>query len=550
MMKKFKFILAAIVVSTFAFYSCETLDLDGTQDPDALPLSKSEPNFKLNSIQTSFVGFFYSLSEDTRGPIRMVNQFGSYNSAADPQNTQGQWSTAYASILKEIKNFKETENQAALPYHFAIAKIIESYTMVSLVDFFGDVPYTQAMLGAGNLNPGVDSGASIYDAMIVNLDEAIALLGGPVPVIRPNSDLFYNGDATKWVKLANSLKLKMYNNLRLTRDVSAPVNAILASGNIMSSNADDFNFKYNTTSSPVDSRHPDYTANYDGSPDFYLSNSYIKLMLQDKSVVDPRTRYYFYRQTSSAPSGQNLPCATNANIPICYIAGSLYWGRDHADNSGLPADGPRRSVVGLYPAGGRFDSNNYQAANTGTARNNAQGAGILNILDYSFVQFMIAELALTEPGVNGNPATLLTSAVTNNINKVMNFNTSVLVTNTGAVSTNIPTAATVTAYINAVNTNFAAATDTQAKLNVLIKEFFVASWGNGMEAYNMYRRTGMPLRNSGNLGIQSPVTAAGEFVRSFPYPANAILNNNSIEQKQITSKVFWDNNPSGTSFID
>lgn len=550
-MKKLKFLLASIVVATFAFYSCESYDLDGTQDPDALPPGVSEPNFKLNSIQTSFASFYYSLSADTRGPIRMINQFGSYNSAADPQNTQDQWSTAYSSILKEIKNFKETESQASLPYHFAIAKIIESYTLVSLVDFFGDVPYTQAMLGAANLNPGVDSGASIYDAMIVNLDESIALLNGPVPIIRPTSDMYYNGDATKWIKLANSLKLKMYNNLRLTRDVSAPVNAILASGNIMTSNADDFNFKYNTTSSPVDSRHPDYTANYDGSPDFYLSNSYIKLMLQDKpGIQDPRTRYYFYRQTSSAPSGQNLPCATNANIPICYISGSLYWGRDHADNSGLPADGPRRSVVGLYPAGGRFDSNNYQAANTGTARNNAQGAGILNILDYSFVQFMIAELALTEPGVTGNAATLLTSAVTNNINKVMNFNTSVLVTNTGAVSTNIPTAATVTSYITAVNTNFAAATDTQAKLNVLIKEFFVASWGNGMEAYNMYRRTGMPLRNAANLGIQSPVTAAGEFVRSFPYPSNAILNNNSIEQKQITSKVFWDNNPSGTSFID
>jgi hypothetical protein len=406
------------------------------------------------------------------------------------------------------------------------------------------------MLGAANLNPAVDSGASIYDAMIVNLDESIALLNGPVPIIKPTSDLYYGGDVTKWVKLANSLKLKMYNNLRLTRDVSVPVNAILASGNIMTSNADDFNFKYNATASPVDSRHPDYTANYDGSPDFYLSNSYIKLMLLDKSVIDPRRRYYFYRQTTSDPTGQNLPCATNANIPICYIAGYGYWARDHADNTGLPADATRRSVVGLYPAGGRFDASNSQAANTGTALNNAKGAGILNILDYSFVQFMAAELALTEPGVTGDAAALLTSAVTNNISKVMNFNPSLAVSNTGAVSTLIPSAATVNTYITEVNTRFAGATGTQEKLNVLIKEFFIASWGNGMEAYNMYRRTGMPLRNAANLGIQSPVTAAGEFVRSFPYPANAILNNNSIEQKQITSQVFWDNNPAGTSFID
>ena len=549
-MKKFKFLLASAFIATLAFYSCETLDLDGTQDPNSIPPGVSDINFKLNAIQVNFASFFYELSDDSRGCVRMINQFGTYGSAADPLNTQTQWRVAYADVLKEIKNFKEEENQNLVPYHFAMAKILESYTYVSLVDFFGDVPYSEALLGAANIEPKVDSGAEIYDAMLVNLDEAIALLNGPVPVARPTSDLFYNGNATNWIKLANSLKLKMYNNLRLTRDVSAPVNAIIASGNYMTSNADDFNFKYNSTASPVDSRHPDYVANYDGSPDFYLSNSYLKLMLQDKPVVDPRIRYYFYRQSSSAPSGQNLPCSTNPNIPICYISGSLYWGRDHADQSGLPNDAARRSVVGLYPAGGRFDSNNYQQAKTGTAQNNARGAGVLNILDYSFVQFMIAELTLTEPGVIGNAGTALTTAVTSNINKVMNFNTSVLRANNGSVSTFIPSSTIVTSYINQVNTRFSSATTDQERLNIIIKEFFVASWGNGMEAYNMYRRTGMPLRNPQNLGIQSPVTSAGEFIRSFPYPNNAILNNSNIEQKLQTERVFWDNNPGGVTFID
>lgn len=536
-------------VAFFSIVSCETVDLDGTENPNALTAEQVDPNYLLNSIQSNFADFHYEVSDDSRGVVRMVNQFGSYSSAADPQNTQTQWSLAFASILKEVQNMKALNSDGSLPYHEAIAKILESYTYVSLVDFYGDVPYSEALLGPGNLNPSVDSGSDIYDAMLVNIDEALALLAQPVPVKTPSNDFYYNKDWTKWVKLGNSLKIKIYNNLRLTRDVSAEVNAIVSAGDIFTSNADDFNFKYSTNNSGgTDSRHPDFVANYDGSPDFYLSNSYYLLMLADKpiSIPDPRVRYYFYRQTSSAPSGQNLPCSTQPNVDICYVGGG-YWGRDHADNSGIPNDAARRTVVGLYPAGGRFDNSRFQQANTSSALNNANGAGILNILDYSFVQFMLAELTLTEPGVTGNAGTYLDAAVNANIAKVTGFRTDLQILSPSGTNF-VPTATTITNYKNEVSSRFMGAATTNDKLNVIMKEFFIASWGNGLEAYNLYRRTGLPANDGSFIGIQSPVTAAGNFVRSFFYPTNAVNNNSSIIQHTLDTQVFWDNNPAG--FID
>lgn len=536
-------------VAFFSFLSCETTDLDGTLNPNALTADKVDPNFLLNAIQADFADFHYNMSDDSRGTVRMINQFGSYSSAADPQNTQEQWTLGYANILKDVNNMKALGADGSLPYHLAVAKIIESYTYVSLVDFFGDVPYTEALLGTDNLNPSVDPGSDIYDAMLVNLDEALALLAQPVPVNTPSNDFYYNKDWSKWSKLANSLKIKIYNNLRLTRDVSSEVNAIVTAGNFFTSNADDFNFKYSTNNAGgTDSRHADYVNNYDGDPDFYLSNSYYLLMIADKpiGISDPRLRYYFYRQTGAAPSGQNLPCSTQPNVDICYVGGG-YWGRDHADNSGLPADGARRTVVGLYPAGGRFDNSRFQAANTSEALNNAEGAGILNILDHSFVQFMLAELVLTEPGVNGNAATYLDVAVDANIAKVTGFRTDLQILSPGGTNF-VPTTTTKNNYKNEVTNRYAAAASTNDKLNIIMKEFFIASWGNGMEAYNLYRRTGLPVNDGSFIGIQSPVTSAGGFVRSFFYPTNSVNNNSSMVQHTLDVQVFWDNNPAG--FID
>jgi hypothetical protein len=87
-------------------------------------------------------------------------------------------------------------------------------------------------------------------------------------------------------------------------------------------------------------------------------------------------------------------------------------------------------------------------------------------------------------------------------------------------------------------TEYDAASGNEAKLAVVIREWYLASWGNGIEPYNMYRRTGYP-------SLQTGVAPVGPFPRSYRYPANEVNTNPNVSQTPASNQVFWDTNPAG-----
>lgn len=97
--------------------------------------------------------------------------------------------------------------------------------------------------------------------------------------------------------------------------------------------------------------------------------------------------------------------------------------------------------------------------------------------------------------------------------------------------------ADVDAYVNEVLTNYDSASD-EDKLAIVIEEFYIASFGNSVEPYNNYRRTGYPVL--GNSVIENT-----DFPRSFFLPSSEINSNDNpaLEQKKLSDQVFWDTNP-------
>ena len=86
--------------------------------------------------------------------------------------------------------------------------------------------------------------------------------------------------------------------------------------------------------------------------------------------------------------------------------------------------------------------------------------------------------------------------------------------------------------------------DASDKMNVLGMQYFVAQYGNGLDAYNFYRRTGYPTTLQPNIEANP-----GGFIRSFFYPANHANTNSNITQKDgVTDPVFWDTNPGSPGF--
>jgi hypothetical protein len=365
--------------------------------------------------------------------------------------------------------------------------------------------------------------------MYVQLDEAISKINVSETV---NEDLFYNGDLTKWVKLANTLKIKMYVQTKLANNPSAvsEVNSIIAGGNYISTEADDFVFRFGTSATNPDTRHPFFGNAYvTGAGNTYMSNDFMDKLLNGKSIEDPRLKYYIYRQTLDDPIGDLLPCANDDSFQYCYI-GSGYWGRDHADDEGIPNDGELRSTYGIYPGGGAFDDGTTNT-NTLLATNTLGGAGIHPMLLSSFTNFLLAEAALPSSaglGTTGSSETYLRTAMENSFSKVANF----------AGTPMDP--ANVTSYVDEVIKNYNAAASDADKLNIIITEYHLASWGNSIESYNNYRRTGFP-----DLGIS--VVTNTEFPRSYFLPSSELDNNENpdLTQKTLTDQLFWDTNAPG-----
>ena len=548
--------------------SCETIELDITENPNALVPEQANVDFFLNSIQEDFVRHIDGDADfdpndnfvgggNTNGDglsnigselTRLDNMNGrQYVSTYQGSDFNDEWDNAYRGILADIKAMTDLAEAAGETRHIAIAQFIEAYVIVSLVDFFGDVPYSEILQGFDNLNPGVDSGVSIYAAALTLLDQAEENFQNELSASagEPEIDFFYQNDYEAWIRALNTLRMKIYLQTRLVApNALSDFNEIVNSGNYITSTDQDFEYNWPATSgSNPDTRHPRYGLNYQaaGAND-YLSNWLMNLM---DTTSDPRVRYYFYRQTGAVPGAEINPDEEVLNCsletaPQHYIDGGFtfcylnngYWGRDHGDTDGIPPDGLLRSTYGVYPYGGRFDDDSFQAIAPGDG---AGGRGITPILTASLVDFMMAEVAMVEGNVAA-AETAMIEAITKSIAKVRSFGSR----DASADQSFAPIDPEVTTYINDVQAAFNAAS-TDGKWDILAEQYFIATFGNGIEAYNFYRRTGFPTTLQPNLEPDP-----GQFIRSLFYPVNAVNTNSNISQKpDQVQPVFWDNNPSG-----
>ena len=557
---KNKIFILAFVVATF-FSSCsDVFNLDLKDNPNAPAADEGNVNAVYNQIQLDFADIHYILEDQTGEVTRMYQALAfNYGNATLPSAFDNLWTIVYADFMQDVDALETLAKPAGLNVHIGSAKILKAIVLMEMVDVFGNIPYSEIGQGLGNLSPKVDNGADVYGVATSLLDEAITVLGNPGDD-KPAFDNFYGGNAASWITLANTMKLRA---AYLKGDATA-FNAVIEAGDYIDEASEDFQFNYGSNRVNPDSRHPRYVNQYEASDGDYMSNYYMWLLRGDKLDVDgetelrdPRLRYYFYRKVSNsnkqptdsygchiaASPDQSKKPAEYGRVPFCYAATDGYTGRDHLNGSGIPADGYIRTAYGLYPAGGDFDANDFKnIQNKGT--DGGGGQGILPIMLSSFVDFMRAHMALSSSTADAK--TLLLSGVSESLNKVKGFealvsdklgtNIKVLGTQTTVGDAFAMTEDDMTAYENLVGRLFDEATTDNGRLDVIIKEYYIAAFGNGLEAYNIYRKTGLPA----NMVPPLQPETSGDFPRSMRY-ANAFVDRNSaVEQKKESDLVFWD----------
>lgn len=536
--------ILSLVLAVTVLGSCE---LDLLDNPNAVTVNNADVNFLLNRIELAYSGNFNAFSDPGMRLTRMLNQGAAiYDNAVTPGNN-GPWFSSYSDVLADVSALIPLAEKSELFVHAGIARTIRAMVLMNLVDAYGDVPYAQA-LDASNFNPTADKGADVYAAALADLNKAAENFNAKSKS-GATGDLYYAGNTDRWIRLTNTLKLKYHLNLKLINKAgsTSAINALISENKMISAAAENFSFKYGTNLTNPDTRHPRYAGQYGptGGGD-YQSNSYMGALYSAKGFPDPRIRFYFYRQTVKNPTDVNaLRCITNTKPShytdkdvYCLPTTVGYWGRDHLNNEGIPPDGLLRTAWGLYPAGGLYDDDAGRGVSLGAG---AGGAGIHPIMMRSFVDFMLAEAALTL-GTSGDAKALLKSAVEKSMADVralaLGTTESSKITAFEA-SKGIVWADEVKKYVDKVLADYDAAADNDAKLNIVATEYWLALHGNGIEAYNMYRRTGKP---AGQQPALEP--NPGPFVRSYYYPQAYVTRNKNAKQKtNVTAQVFWDTNP-------
>jgi Starch-binding associating with outer membrane len=545
-MKRFIYGLTLAAGMVLATSCADKLD-ELLENPNAVNATTASPDFLLNRIQLDYQSLWYGISDRGARLTRQINQGSAlYEAAYAAGSTNGTWSNAYANILADINFLLPLAEKSNLQRHMGIAKTIKAMVLMDLVDTYGDVPYSEA-LNPSNFNPKVDNGQAVYAAAFTLLNEASAHFTVATSGGTPN-DYFYNRNYTNWNRLVNTLKLKYFLNTKLVDRAAsvAGINALIA-GNQLITTGTDFVFRFGTTAADPDSRHPKFAGQYTAGGGDYQSTDFMHHLTVEKGFDDPRVRYYMYRQVlTNTTNVDEQECISQiapphylvGNYPYCNPAGNKgYWGRDHLDPDGIPPDGLKRTAYGTFPAGGRFDNNSATPVNNPAL--GMRGAGIHPIMLAAYVDFMLAEAAITL-GTTGNAKTLLLSGIQKHMDYVRAF---AVAGAEGATISAFEPAATftsrVTNYKNYVGAQYDAAANDDARMNVVGREYWLSLYGNGKEAFDLYRRTGKPARMQPGLEA-----ITGPFVRSFLYPNNYIVTNTNAKQKaNLATQVFWDKNP-------
>ena len=149
------------------FVGCESGELDLLENPNDINIESADPNFVLNSIQLSFNTVVGGVNGSSMQITRMINQFGQYNNVISDNTMVTPWATAYG-MFSDIDLIEQIDanDPDGIPYHVGVAQVLEAYTYMLLVDYLGDVPFTEANRPIEFPTPGLDSGESIYAAQI------------------------------------------------------------------------------------------------------------------------------------------------------------------------------------------------------------------------------------------------------------------------------------------------------------------------------------------------------------------------------------------------
>jgi hypothetical protein len=193
---------------------------------------------ELGSDPVRVTGIWAGQFNGMQGQYFTVNNYG-----VSEQTTNGFHSALYAGGgLVDIRRLQAAAIAQTDTLMLGIARVQEAILISTGADLFGDLVYSHAL--TGEANPPLDKQMDIYDALTEDLlAKAITNLSvtkGGTNVGPGASDLAYGGSPARWLRLAHTIRARIYMHEGEVRGATAYAKALAEARLGITSNADDF----------------------------------------------------------------------------------------------------------------------------------------------------------------------------------------------------------------------------------------------------------------------------------------------------------------------
>ncbi|WGQ08656.1 SusD/RagB family nutrient-binding outer membrane lipoprotein [Pedobacter gandavensis] len=174
--------------------------------PGALVSTINQETVQINQLAAFWAGYWGTTSEAT-------NKFykeKTYNGVAIRGTRDGIqiWEGTYNTLLY-YQLIKEQALKENAPFYSGIAKIMQGWHFLHLVDMYNNVPFDEALNRTLYLQPKYEDGKTVYEKSVSLITEGMAEIKGAAADQSPGkADIIFSGDKQLWAKFGNTLKLR------------------------------------------------------------------------------------------------------------------------------------------------------------------------------------------------------------------------------------------------------------------------------------------------------------------------------------------------------
>lgn len=520
-----------LLVASVLTVGCTNGFEDMNKDP--LAITEVSPDLILPNMQYNG---FHMIAGDYQRATRLYAflycQYGS-NASSDFRSgnyefnsswaERGMWTPYYTVMLKNIREINNAlEAHPEYEDMYQIMRITAALSTIRQTDTFGDIPYFNA--GYGETQTVYDEQKDIYYDVFQSLTEAVDLLKQKRndQLQYGNEDMMYQGDVDKWIKLANSLRLRAAIRLSFIDPEKAKAEGEAAlKESLMTSNDDNARVTTPETSTWANP----FLDNLDWD-DFRASKTIVDMMLNyNGTIADPRTTLVLSQtqawvngetdavQFKGVPNG--LPGSSLAQTEYSKEYNSFLWG---------------------YMWG--YDWNSAQKG-SGVAKPSGHLRVPWMLMNYAEVCFLRAEAAIRGWQGAGNAKSNYEAGIRASFEEMREMAPAGSYTTTDDDT-----------YITTGNVAWNDADDFETKLKKIITQKWIGIFPNADEAWAEFRRTGYPDLQPIVQSLEPSINPANnEFIKKLRYVDNELTNNNanatdpSLNGGQgdgLNVRVWWD----------